>query len=85
MHMQDQETIIPPLLSTGRRWYAKDVMGEVTDVQRNTGNPFEKAVGPGFIGSTCFFPSITRHVSSPQVRSSLTQQRRLGRFHPARP
>lgn len=26
----------------------------------NTTNPFEKSVGPGFVGSTCQFPQITR-------------------------
>jgi hypothetical protein len=32
------------------------------DPQRSTNNPFETTVGPGFKGSTCQFPSITKYV-----------------------
>lgn len=33
--------------------------GSLTVYQRNSRNPFEYTVGPGFPGSTCQFPSIT--------------------------
>ena len=71
--LEPQTSLAPPELTRDAQWdctgegpyaYAKDKSQFNTtpvywQAERNTQNPFEYTVGPGFINSTCQFPAIT--------------------------